>query len=77
MDISNKIKSNNMTQSERLLIHLFENGSVNITHQPKLRITRLAAIILQLKKKGVEIADETISVTTKYQTSHISNYYLA
>ena len=65
-----------MTQAERLLVHLFEYGSVNITHQPKLRITRLAAIILQLKKKGVEIADETISVTSKYQTSHISNYYL-
>jgi hypothetical protein len=65
-----------MTQSERLLVHLFENGHVNITHQPKLRITRLAAIVLQLKQKGVEIADETITVTTKYQTSHISNYYL-
>jgi len=65
------------TQKERVLIHLFENGSIDVTDQPKVRLTRLAAIILQLKKSGVKIDAYRKTIVSKYQKSHINVYYLA
>lgn len=68
---------NRLPQKDRLLIHLFKNGYVTIEDQRKLQLTRLAAVVLQLKKLGVAIDSIDTKIESKYQTSTVSMYYLA
>lgn len=71
------VNMNRLPQKDRLLIHLFENGYVTIEDQRKLQLTRLAAVVLQLKKLGVAIDSIDTKIESKYQTSTVSMYFLA
>lgn len=66
-----------MTQPSVILEHLHVHGS--ITSRDAIRmygITRLAAQIAVLKRKGIKIRTVTEVGDTKYGTVHYARYYI-
>lgn len=56
-----------MNQSERLLEHLIERGSIDpLQAWSELGIYRLAPIICDLRRSGVEIEKEMIKVKNRF-----------
>ena len=55
-----------MTQCERILSYLDQNGSITQQEADSLRIKRLASRICELRQRGVNIAVETITGRNEY-----------
>ena len=67
-----------MTQRERVLRHLEDVGSISSYEAfQEYGITRLSAVIFDLKKEGVHIATESEAVKNRYgEKVHFARYKL-
>lgn len=55
-----------MTQCERILQFMDQNGSITQADADTLRIKRLASRICELRQRGVNISVETVSGKNEY-----------
>lgn len=63
-----------MTQCERILQYIEENGSITQADADRLRIKRLASRVHELRRNGVNIVSETIYGKNEYGKWHCSRY---
>lgn len=63
-----------MTQCERILKFLDQNGAITQADADALRIKRLASRIHDLRRSGNNIISETISGKNEYGTWHCALY---
>lgn len=64
-----------MTQEQRVLLYLEEYGSISSLDAFRdLGITRLSAVIWNLKAKGFDIKDEWETVISRYGETEIKRY---
>lgn len=65
-----------INQREVVLRFIEENGSITSRDAFELGITRLAAVICQLKKAGIPVQSNNERVSTRYGETTISRYSL-
>ena len=68
-----------MTQKQRVLGDLkrYKNGITQMKAYEKYGVTRLAAIIFELRDEGHDIKTDMIAVKNRYgDTCHVANYKL-
>jgi hypothetical protein len=67
-----------MTQRERLLDYLKQNGSINpLESWQQLGIYRLSAVILLLRREGYCITTDMVEVKNQFsETCKVANYVL-
>lgn len=63
-----------MTQCQRILQYIDQNGSITDEEARCLKIHRLASRIHDLRRMGVRIESETISGTNEYGKWHCARY---
>ena len=63
-----------MTQCERILSYLEQNGSITQMEADRLRIKRLASRICELRQRGHRIEVETISGKNEYGIWRCARY---
>lgn len=69
------MKTKPMSQSERIIAHLFEGQKVtSLSALTKFGCLRLGARISELRKKGYPIADEWM--TTPMTAKRVKRYYI-
>ena len=66
----------NDSQKAVVLRFLNENGSITSKDANTLGISRLAAVIFQIKKDGIGIETANETVMTRYGTTTIARYSL-
>jgi len=67
-----------MTQSERILMYLQENGSITpLDALREIGCMRLGARIYDLKRRGIAIERTMETHTGRYGTTHYARYRLA
>ena len=66
-----------MTQKEAVLAYMRDNGAITSRDAfAELGVSRLAAVISQIKKDGVEVESENKRVKTRYGETTVSRYSL-
>ena len=67
-----------MTQEERILDYMQENGGITqLDATYELGITRLAARISDLRSHGVQVYGQTVKVKNRYgESTHVTRYSL-
>ena len=67
-----------MTQEERILDYMQENGGITqLDATYELGITRLAARISDLRAHGVQVYGQTVRVKNRYgENTHVTSYSL-
>lgn len=63
-----------MTQCQRILQFIEDHGSITQMDANRLKITRLAARIYDLKRMGINIAEETVYGRNEYGAFRYSRY---
>jgi len=63
-----------MTQCERILEFIEQNGSITQGDADRLRIKRLSARIYDLKQRGIKIAVENLYGKNEYGNWHCAKY---
>ena len=63
-----------MTQCQRILQYIDQNGSITDEEARNLKIHRLASRIHDLRRMGVGIKSETIHGSNEYGKWHCSKY---
>lgn len=63
-------------QAEAVLKFIEEHGSITSMDAISIGITRLAAVICQLKKRGIHIKKDLERVNTRYGSTTIARYSL-
>lgn len=66
-----------MTQKEAVLAYMRDNGAITSRDAfVELGVSRLAAVISQIKKDGIEVESENKRVKTRYGETIVSRYTL-
>lgn len=66
-----------MTQKEAVLAYMRDNGAITSRDAFfELGVSRLAAVISQIKKDGIEVESENKRVKTRYGETIVSRYTL-
>lgn len=67
------------TQVDRTLRFMVENGSItSLQAISEFGCTRLADVIFKIRRRGIDVKTETISVKNRYgETAHVARYSLA
>lgn len=63
-----------MTQCERILAYMDAHGGITQMDANRLRITRLAARIYDLRKRGIDIVEEPVTGRNEYGAFRCSRY---
>ena len=63
-----------MTQCERILKFIEDNGSITPMDAYGMKITRLAARVYDLRRMGIGINEETVSGRNEYGAFRYSRY---
>lgn len=66
-----------MTQEERILNHIRENGSISdFEAVTQLHIGRLASRVHDMRRKGINIVGDTVQGKNEYGTYYYTRYSL-
>ena len=66
-----------MTQAQRIIEYIKAHGSITSMEAFEMGITRLAAVVFDLRRNGIDVVTDTVESVNRYgEKVHFARYWI-